>query len=110
MLDVSMARQNALASNVANINTPGYKRYDVSATFQQELQRAAQTGDVTKLQTLVPKIEVDDKTPSFRLDGNNVNLEREMVELTKNSTQYEVSATLLMKRYKMIRMAITGKG
>ncbi len=110
MLDVSMSRHQALAGNVANINTPGYHRSDIDPTFMQELQRATQTGDMAKLQTLTPKTQVDDKSPSFRLDGNNVNLEREMIEIAQNSTQFEISAAMLAKRYQSLRMAITGRG
>lgn len=109
LLDVSSARHQALASNVANVNTPGYQRFDTSPTFQQELQRAIQSEDVNKLNTFTPQIQMDKNSPSLRKDGNNVNLEREMVELTKNSTQYEVSTALLAKRYQMLRLAITGR-
>ena len=85
MLDVSMPVRNAFASNVANINTPLQAlRRQCHLSVGTSTRRPDR--DVTKLQTLVPKIEVDDKTPSvFRLDGNNVNLEREMVELTKSN-------------------------
>jgi flagellar basal-body rod protein FlgB len=110
LMDASLARHTALSSNVANINTPGYQRRDVSSTFQTELDKAIQSGDYTQIKNLKPVIEVDTKTPSLRLDGNNVNLEREMVEIAKNSAQYEVSATLLAKKYQGLRLAITGRG
>jgi flagellar basal-body rod protein FlgB len=109
VMDAAVARHTALASNVANVNTPGYQRRDISATFEQELQRAVQTGDPNQIRTVLPKIEVDQLTPSLRMDGNNVNLEREMVEIAKNSAQYEVSSALLSKKYQGLRMAISGK-
>ena len=108
-LDVAESRQQALANNVANVNTPGFQRRDVDPIFQQELQRAMQAGDTKTLNELEAKTTIDRETPSFRLDGNNVNLEREMVEIAKNSAQQQVSAALLTKRYQMLRLAITGK-
>jgi flagellar basal-body rod protein FlgB len=110
VLDVASARHQALAGNIANVNTPGYQRLDTNPVFQQELERAIKSGDSEKLQQMTPKISVDTNAVSFRKDGNNVNLEREMVELTKNSVQFDVSATLLAKRYAALRMAITGRG
>jgi flagellar basal-body rod protein FlgB len=108
-LDVSAARHKALAGNIANVNTPSYHRQDISPLFQQELQKAIQSGDMEKLQALNPKVETDASALALRADGNTVNLEREMVEMTKNSTQYEVASTFLAKKYASLRMAITGK-
>jgi len=109
LLDVSFARHAALAGNVANVNTPGYRRQDASPVFQQELTRAIEARDVSKLHSLVPQIGIDSSAAPARMDGSNVNLEREMVEIAKNSAQYEVSAALISKRYQMLRAAITGK-
>ncbi len=108
-LDVAAARHKALASNIANVNTPAYKRQDISPAFQQELERAVQSQDIDKLQSLSPEVEVDESAPSLRVDGNTVNIEREIVEMAKNSSAYEVSATFLAKRYASLRMAISGK-
>jgi flagellar basal-body rod protein FlgB len=109
LMDASVARQTALAGNVANVNTPGYKRQDTSGVFQQELEHAISSGDTQKLKSIVPQIITDDKSPAIRLDGSNVNIERELVELAKNSAQFEVSASMLTKRYQALRLAITGK-
>jgi flagellar basal-body rod protein FlgB len=109
LMDASVARHRALAGNIANVNTPGFKRSDISPEFQKELEKAIKSKDAEKIRSLTPKVQTDKDTPSLRLDGNNVNLEREMVEIAKNSTQYDVSATILLKRYQHLRMAITGK-
>lgn len=108
-LDVAEVRQKALAANVANVNTPGYRRRDLSPAFETEFRRALEQGDLTKLTELNPQIIVDDQTTSLRGDGNNVNLEREMIALVKNSAQYEVSAAIVAKKFQGLRMAITGK-
>lgn len=108
-LDVAELRQKLLSANVANVNTPGFRRQELRPSFEAEFQRALEQGDVEKLSQLTPQVATDEQSPSFRGDGNNVNLEREMIELAKNSTQYEVSATVMSKRLQMLRMAVTGK-
>jgi len=108
-MDVSAARQTALAGNIANVNTPGYQRSDINPIFQQELERAIASKDTDKLKSLTPKIHIDTNSPSVRVDGSNVNLERELIEIAKNSAQFEVSASMLTKKYQGLRMAITGK-
>ncbi|MDD2709700.1 MAG: flagellar basal body rod protein FlgB [Verrucomicrobiae bacterium] len=109
LIETSAVRHGALAGNVANVNTPGYHRQDLSSIFQKELDGAIKDQDVAKLRQLTPRIQTDTETPSLRLDGNNVNLEREMVEIAKNSMQLDIAASLLAKRYQTLRKAITGK-
>lgn len=109
-LDAADLRQRALAANVANVNTPGYRRQDLSEGFETEFRKALQSGDQDKIQQIKVQIVDDPKATANRFDGNNVNLEREMVELTKNSAQFDVSSTLISRKLQAIRMAITGKG
>ena len=60
MLDATVLRQEAIASNLANIETPNYKRVDVSPAFASELSKAIQSGGVKSVQQLKPTISVDD--------------------------------------------------
>jgi flagellar basal-body rod protein FlgB len=109
LMDASVARHTAIAGNIANVNTPGYQRQDTSSIFQQQLEQAISSGDAEKLKDLTPKIETDTKSPVVRADGSNVNLERELVEMAKNSAQFDVTSAMITKRYQTLRMAITGK-
>jgi len=110
LLDSSYARHAALAGNVANVNTPGYQRQDTSPIFRQALDRAIKDGDMKTLRDLQPTVGIDADAPPVRMDGSNVNMERELVEMAKNSAQFEVSAMLMAKRYQQLRLAITGRG
>lgn len=51
MLDATAVRQDAIASNIANVETPGYKRLDLAPTFQAQLQQAVNGGDANQLRS-----------------------------------------------------------
>ena len=52
MLDASHIRHEALSNNIANVETPNYKRRDLPATFEKELNEAVERGDKVRLQDL----------------------------------------------------------
>jgi flagellar basal-body rod protein FlgB len=109
VLDGAASRQRALADNIANADTPGYTRKDVS--FEQELRLLiSQEGtDVPSIRDAVDRVAIavtDDTTSPRGIDGNNVVLEREMADLAKNSLQYETTAQLLSMKFRELRSAI----
>jgi flagellar basal-body rod protein FlgB len=108
MLDVATARHEALAANIANVETPGYQRVDVSKTFLQELQQQLKTGEVGQpiRQTA---IEVDPAARSTRGDGNNVELDTELLQLGSNGMQYEMLTNFVSGSLARLKMAITGR-
>jgi flagellar basal-body rod protein FlgB len=110
-LKATEIRHSALASNIANINTPGYKRLDLSSNFQAALEQSLkkiQEGEIPP-PILGQPIGVDSQAGPGRLDGNNVRMDRELVELMKNDAHFEFASRLLAKSYGGIKMAITGK-
>lgn len=107
MMNVSATKHKVIANNIANVNTPGYKRMEVS--FEDQLSRAIQDIPVAKLTTLQPKIVVSkDKegSGSIRNDGNNVNIDSEVTSLLKNTGKYNVYTQLLGKKMEMVKSAI----
>jgi flagellar basal-body rod protein FlgB len=92
-LDGLAARHAALSDNLANVNTPGYKRKEVP--FEAALRRAV--GETLSPQTGVPvrpmrgyaPRPVRDLTTSARMDGNNVDMEREVVQMAENTLRYQ---------------------
>ena len=107
MMNVSATKHKVIANNIANVNTPGYKRMEVS--FEDQLSRAIQDVPVAKLTTLQPKIVVSkDKEGSgnIRNDGNNVNIDSEVTSLLKNTGIYNVYTQLLGKKMEMVKSAI----
>jgi flagellar basal-body rod protein FlgB len=109
-------RQQAIGTNIANIDTPGYQRQDVS--FEAELQQA--TSGSTALVTTDPKhiAAVSSKTAmgmqtaealsSPRLDQNNVSIDQEMLSLSDTQMRYSTAATALTDTIATIREAIRG--
>ncbi len=94
-LDAAALRNQALANNIANATTPGYKRQDVS--FESELGKALGHNRLksmdekvrnVKLSRLNPRVFTDSEQYSYRVDGNNVDPDTEGVELAANQIKY----------------------
>lgn len=106
-LDAAAARQKTIANNIANVETPGYKRQYVS--FEEELRLVLErkSGHEIRqgLRNLTPAVQTDTASPS-RPDGNNVNIDTEISDLAQVSLKYKAAATLLEDKIGMLRSAI----
>jgi len=103
LLDATALRHRVLADNLANSDTPGFTRKDVS--FEGELADAVKQGNLENFQ---PRVEAD-STASQRGDGNNVSFEHEIAELNKNALLHQMAIQLLQSKLSMQRAAITGR-
>lgn len=93
--DASWVRNDVLANNIANVSTPGYKRQDVD--FETQLKRALRS---TKFKTVDARVSAintselntsiytDSSGFSYRLDGNNVDIDTEGAKLAANQIKY----------------------
>jgi flagellar basal-body rod protein FlgB len=114
-LDTEALRQRVIAHNIANVNTPGFKRYDVS--FEEKLGQAlGLEPGLTLYRTnpyhlpsasldLTPEVNQDNST-TMRQDGNNVDIDREMVDLAQNSLNFNFAVQQLNGRLAMLRYVI----
>ena len=110
LLDASVLRQEAIASNIANAETPGYRRIDVARDFANELRAHLEAGDLSsKSSSLQPKLVVDTDARGVRPDGNNVEIERELLEMNRNSVEHQFLAELVTRNIKQLKLAITGR-
>jgi len=109
MLDATVARHDAIASNIANAETPHYKRLDLAPSFSQELQNAIASRDAARLGSIQARIGADPQAQAANRDGNTVNLEHEMVELSQNTLTNAVETQIVTASLAKLRMAITGK-
>ena len=91
------ARQKLVASNIANVDTPGYKTQDID--FQAELRNAS-----AGLQPVASNVS----GLKMKNDGNNVSLDREARLLAENGLRFNIASNLLRSQIKMVRMAIEG--
>lgn len=117
MLDKAALKQRVIASNVANVNTPGYKRLGVS--FDEELSKAVKLGMNIKhtdtrhfhasnlAETIKPEIAMVED--DFWNGVNNVNIDQEMVDLAKNQLDFNTAARLMNLRFTQLRTAIRGR-
>lgn len=97
-LDATELRSRTIANNIANINTPNYKRRYVS--FEESLKNEISNA----------KIEVKvDKDSIVREDGNNVDLENEKVNQAAASLQYNALVSLTNTKLAMTKSVISGR-
>lgn len=94
--DASWLRNEAISNNIANVDTPNYKRQDVA--FESELKKAlgynryqSMDSKVSNIKSsrLRPQVYTDYSDFSYRLDGNNVDIENENVMLAENQLKYQ---------------------
>ena len=103
VLDASGLRHRVIAQNVANVNTPGYKRLDVA--FETDLAKAlAAPGGGAPVK---PRVVTGDGPE--RADGNTVDIDAEMNALTRNALLYQAAAQIMASRVGALRSAISGR-
>ncbi len=110
MLDVSVLRHQAISSNLANLETPNYKRIDVAPSFEAELKHAVASNNSAEVSRLAPSLAEDKTAISGRSDGNTVQLETEMLKLNENTGENTLETQLVSSSLAQLRLAITGKG
>jgi len=109
LLDASALRSEAIASNIANAETPGYRRLDVAADFAEQLKARSRAGEMTGEAGLRPTLVQDPYARSVRPDGNSVEIEKELLAMNKNSVEYEFLSDVVTGNIKQLKMAITGR-
>lgn len=120
-LNAAVVRHKVIANNIANINTPGFKRSVVS--FESELKRALEDNgslkasknnpkhmefrrEIESLEKIKPEVFVESDT-IFRNDENNVDMDVEMANLTKNTLLYDAIATMVRRNLFQLRQVIS---
>lgn len=97
------ARQQTIASNIANLETPGYRRLDVK--FGDLLDKALKAGGNVDLTEIEPETFRPENTP-VKSNGNDVSLDVEVGELLKNSLRHTAYVRLLGRKFQQIDQAI----
>ena len=109
LLDLTTLRHEAIASNLANVETPRYRRLDVAPNFENQLRQAVANRDTEHLARLQPEIAADAQAVSNRRDGNTVQLEGELVKLNQNALEHAFETQLVTGTLLRLRLAITGR-
>lgn len=122
-LNAYSKRAEALANNIANVNTPNYKRKDIQ--FESFLERALrddgssiigkrtdekhfQIGLDNQLDGVEAKF-IEEKSTVMRYDGNNIDIEKEKVEQTKNNIRYQFATNKISSSFNLLRTVIKNK-
>jgi len=106
MLDAAALRHRAVSQNLANVNTPGYRRLEVS--FEEQLASQMSGGSKVDINGLKPQLVESEGLPT-RADGNNVDIDVEMGQMNKNALLYQTYTQVLASKIATMRSAITGR-
>ena len=113
--DASWLRETAITNNLANIDTPGYKRLDVD--FQSVLEKELGMSKYTSLDKKIRGLNgdlsgltvstyTDSANYSYRLDGNNVDVDTENVELASEQIRYEALTSSINSQFNCMKAAM----
>ncbi|MCY6483677.1 flagellar basal body rod protein FlgB [Clostridium aestuarii] len=114
-LDASATREKVIVNNIANVNTKGYKKNYV--TFEDTLKESKNELELKKTNRKhISNNDSDygeinikrDESTSMKKDGNNVDIDNEMVNLAANNLKYNALVTELNSRMSMTKYVITG--
>lgn len=109
-LDAAWLRNEVISHNIANIDTPNYKRKTVQ--FEQLLTSEMKSGKIShgasKLTSRNIRIVEDPSSSSYRSDGNNVDIENEMALLAANSIRYNTLVQKINGEFQKLKNVIRG--
>lgn len=111
--DASWTRETVIGNNIANVDTPGYKRQDVA--FEDVLKRELKSSKYDTLQKAVDNVSLnklegrtytDYASYSYRLDGNNVDIDTENVELASEQLRYQTLTSAVSNEFTRMNTAV----
>lgn len=111
--DSSWKRETIIANNIANVDTPGYKRQDIDfqSVLKDEMGRSQYDSldekiKNTNLRRLNPQVHTEYENYSYRLDGNNVDIDTEQVELATEQINYQALTTSISSEFERLRAVL----
>ena len=119
-LDYRVRNQRVIASNIANIDTPGYRAKKLK--FDEELRRAVENKDIHLKKTdrkHLPGLQeagmggpssfTVEKESGSTAGDSSLDIDREMAKMAKNNLLYEATVKMLSKKFDLMRAAIEGR-
>ena len=111
--DASWTRETLIANNIANADTPGYKRQDIDfqSVLKNELSNYKymnldQKMNSVDLNKLNASVYTDHKYYSYRLDGNNVDIDTEQVELASEQIKYQALTQSITSEFQRLQTVL----
>ena len=110
LLDATALRHEAIATNIANAETPGFRRLDVAPDFAQQLKASLEAGDLSaNAASITPRLSEDPNARSLRPDGNTVEIEHELLAMNRNAVEFDYLSDVVSGNLKQLKLAITGR-
>lgn len=111
-LDAVWLRNDIISQNIANADTPGYKRQKVQ--FEEFLDSEMKYSRISNGKSRIQgggdiRVTEDHSSYSYRLDGNNVDIEREMAQLAANTLRYNTLIQRMNSQFNKLRTVIRGR-
>lgn len=103
-LNASLVRNDTISQNIANVDTPNYKRKDVA--FEQYFADSLNRANMNSEDDIQPTIIEDNSDNKMRIDGNNVDIDSEMSYLAKNTIKYNALVQLINSNFSKIKNVI----
>ncbi|MDE6874592.1 MAG: flagellar basal body rod protein FlgB [Lachnospiraceae bacterium] len=112
--DACWVRNTVLNNNLANVSTPDFKRSDI--TFEEYLKKELSSGINVRMDKAVANVNldnlktttyIDQKELSYRLDGNNVDVDVEEANLAQNSIRYYTLLDSMTQEFARIKMVLS---
>ena len=106
----TQARNDAIMNNIANVDTPRFtaRRVVFESALADAVDRWRSTGELDLSRTR-PALRVQEGGFAFRMDGNNVDMEREMVALFNNSVRYDVLVNSVLHNSRVFNSVLQGR-
>jgi flagellar basal-body rod protein FlgB len=105
LLDLQAKSQKVIAQNIANVNTPNYKRREFR--FEKALHQALGTGEASSYRDVTGWVARPNNT-AVRNNGNNVDVEAEMMSMKETEMLYEIYTQVYNKKSTLVKKAING--
>lgn len=102
-LEAAWMRNSVILNNVANVDTPDFKESRVEF---ETLYRSAIDGSDEDVDRNVRAVVVENETTTYRMDGNNVDIDEQMADLAKNVIYYNTLSTKISNEFSQLRLAI----
>ena len=118
-LDIRSMKHNLVISNIANKDTPNYKAFDLAVEEEMQKLKGAETtvtlkktqkGHLPSNRESCPDVSITRTSKGLEqnLDGNTVDIEREMTNLAENNLLYDAMAQIMRKKLQGLKVAIQG--
>ena len=106
-LDGVTQRQQVIADNIANVDTPGFRA--TSVDFESQLKAAISDGEFESGAPVDPGVTTTPTDTPVGANGNNVDLRKETLAAMQSQYQYQVLTRAVSERFNLVKTAATGQ-